>query len=289
MRVFITGALGYIGHAVACTFARRGHSVLGLIRKKEDAHLLVAHEIEPVIGTIADPASYISTAENADVLIHCAFENSKDGVSHDRKTVETFAKLARTWIYTSGCWVYGNSNGKKFNEGTPINPIPLVKWRPPHEEIALASKGNVIRPGCVFGERGGLTAAWFESVKQNKPTLPGTGLQRWPMIHVEDLAYLYLLAAEKELKSIILNAADDSYSTIQENMQALLKSQGNHTPITYLDKDAAKTHFGPLSEGLMVDLLLSSERAQRLLGWKARKTPFALAPDSYYDAWLASQ
>ncbi|NIV71376.1 MAG: NAD-dependent epimerase/dehydratase family protein, partial [Calditrichae bacterium] len=171
MKVFITGATGYIGFNVARAFRRAGHQVWGLTRNENKGKLLAQQEIQPVIGNMQQPESFAEIAENCDVLIHAAADYQNDTIVLDNQTVETFLDVAKrgahrkTIIYTSGVWVIGNTGGKTVDESTSLNPITVVAWRPDVENMVLhaaEANGVVIRPGCVYGKQGGLTGMWFD-------------------------------------------------------------------------------------------------------------------------------
>src|SRR5256884_4383748 len=206
MRVFVTGATGYVGFAVATALRRAGHDVYGLTRAAAKVPQLARQEIRAVIGDIGDPKSYADTAEACSVLVHAAFESSASAVSKDKTAVDALIEAGRrgaqpkTLIYTSGVWVHGDAGGKLVDETDPLKPIKLVAWRPAHEQLVLQAKavrGLVIRPGCVYGGRGVLTGAWFEAGAGGKPpTVVGSGHNRWTMVHVDDLAAAYGRAAE---------------------------------------------------------------------------------------------
>ena len=299
MRIFVTGAAGYIGGAVARAFRRHGHSVMGMVRNENDIQLLKKLEIEPLLGFLQEPASFLPHIRDREVLVHCAFEPSPQGVELDLKTIDTFieislqANLARTFIYTSGCWVYGSSQGQWRDESSALNPIPLVKWRPSHETRVLNGckgvlKTTVIRPGCVFGGSSGLTTAWFKSVAEGRPLVPGSGEQRWPMIHVDDLAELYVLAAEKEINFSILNATDGRSHSVLEYVTAIARSQKIEIPMQKLSSQETFEKYGKLADGLLVDLQLSSEKAERLLNWRSRHPSLLDEPAIYFEAWKSA-
>ncbi len=154
MRVFVTGATGFVGFAVATALRRAGHDVYGLTRATAKAPQLARQEIRPVIGDIGDPKSYADTAEE--------------------------------------------SGDKLVDETNPLDPIKLVAWRPAHEQLVLQAKavrGLVIRPGCVYGGRGGMTGDWFAAAAAGKPpTVVGSSQNRWAMVHIDDLADAYVRA-----------------------------------------------------------------------------------------------
>src|SRR2546429_5547330 len=205
MRVFVTGATGYVGFAVATALRRAGHDVYGLTRAAAKVPQLARQEIRAVIGDIGDPKSYADTAEACSVLVHAAFESPASAVRRAKTAADALIEAGRrgaqpkTLIYTSGVWVHGDTGGKLVDETDPLKPIKLVAWRPAHEQLVLQAKavrGQVIRPGCVYGGRGGLTGGWFEAAAAGKaPTVVGSGHNRWTMVHVDDLADAYVRAA----------------------------------------------------------------------------------------------
>src|SRR4051794_30214408 len=110
MRIFVTGAIGFIGRAVAATLASAGHDVWGLTRSAGKAALLEKLKLAPVIGDMADSDSWSAAAHSCEISIHCAAEYSPRYMELDRLTVETLLKLGpKLFIYTSGCWIYGNT------------------------------------------------------------------------------------------------------------------------------------------------------------------------------------
>lgn len=300
MRVFVTGAAGYIGEAVAIAFRRQGHQVKGLVRKEADTIRLKRNEIEPVLASLSDPETYLKEISCCQVLVHCAFENSPQGITLDEMAIDTFlqsarsTELPRTVIYTSGCWVYGSNKNDWVDESSPLHPLSLVAWRPRHEEKVLKCgfswvRPVVIRPGCVYGGRGGLTGFWFDSIARGSPILPGDGSQVWSMVHIDDLAELYVKAAEQELGPVIFNASDQSAYTIKECMEAVLLSQNLSTPILHLSKEESGKKWGRLSEGLLAEQKILSGRAYRLLDWTPKHLPFPADAKKYYEAWSASR
>ena len=167
MRIFLTGATGYIGSAILETSLRAGHQVTALVRDPEKAEQVSLRGGRPIVGELGKPAGYVPAAEDADVIVHAASERSKRLVEIDRLAIETLAGAAArridsghaaAFIYTSGVWVLGDTSGPA-TEDSPLKPIPLVAWRPEHEELVRSlSRGGkirtaIVRPGIVYGGR----------------------------------------------------------------------------------------------------------------------------------------
>ena len=299
MRVFVTGASGYIGGAVARAFRKRGHYVFGLVRSEENAKKLRADEIVPVIGDLKTPQSYFEAIREAEVLVHTAFDGSTEGIQRDSETIDNFIKIAQTnaytrqIIYTSGCWIYGNTHGKIVDEASPVNPLEIVKWRPIHEEkIIKATSQNirtvVIRPGCVYGGSGGLSDAWFSSAQKGEVEIVGDGKNYCSMIHLDDLARAYVLASEQEKSGIVLNINDGSHHTIMEMAQAVAQVASASEKIKCLSYEVAKEQMGRSAQGLSASQKISNERARRLLGWQPLHASFIDEVALHYDAWKAN-
>jgi nucleoside-diphosphate-sugar epimerase len=300
MKVFITGASGYIGSAVSAAFARGGHEVRGLVRTPGKAASLSAREIEPVIGSMDDPKSFAAAAATSSVLVHCAAEYSPRYMDLDRKTVASLidsaraSDLPRVFLYTSGVWIYGDTGDGRADESTAVNPPALVRSRGEHERMVLGASGGalrtiVVRPGCVYGGSGSLTASWFESAhRTGAARIVGDGNQHWAMIHVEDLADLYVRAAESRLAGEVLNATDRSRFTVMECARAASRAAGSGGKIQTLTAAESAQAFGPMAECLAMNQHVDSSKAARLLGWHPRHAGFVDGAERYHRAWQAS-
>jgi nucleoside-diphosphate-sugar epimerase len=308
MQVFVTGATGYIGFAVSAALRRHGHRVWGLARNETKAARLARHEIEPVFGDLADPKSYADVAAHCSVLIHTAFDYSGDGVAKNKVTIETLLDAGRrgaqpkTVIFTSGAWVYGDTGDQMVDETTPLNPIKLVAWRPAHEQLVLGASGVrsiVIRPGCVYGGAGGLTAPWFAApaaaMRSPSPLVErgsggevvGDGRNRWTMVHVDDLADAYVRAAESGLAGEVFNVTDRSRFTVLELATAAARAAGYKGEIPLLPLAEAKKTMGDFADALALNQHLDSGKAVRLLGWQPRHGGFLDEVEVFYRAWKA--
>ncbi len=298
MKVFITGATGYVGFNVASAFRRAGHEVWGLARSEEKARKLIQHEIHPVIGSMQKPESYTKAAGGCSVLVHAANDPGAT-VELDRKAVETFLLVSRegaqpkTVIYTSGVWVHGTTGDGLADETTPLSPAKLVAWRPAHERMILESdrvRGIVIRAGCVYGRQGSLTSSWFEGAyRERSLKVIGDGSSRWSMVHIDDLAQAYVRAAESGLRGEIFNIVDNSRDTVKEMAEAAARAAGYSGKIQYIPLEEAVKAMGPFAECLALDQRIDNSKAARLLFWTPRHPTFVDGMETYFASWKAWQ
>ena len=171
MRIFLTGASGYIGTAVAERLRAAGHQVTALARSDATAAKLESAGIKAVRGDFADPESVGSAAGSADGVISMAttYDPSIDGPAIDA-ILDALAGSNKPFVYTSGIWSHGDTGSKVVDETWPPNPAELVRWRQKVEDRVLegAKRGIrsvVIRPAIVYGRGGGIPAGFVESAR----------------------------------------------------------------------------------------------------------------------------
>jgi nucleoside-diphosphate-sugar epimerase len=299
MKVFITGATGYIGLAVGQAFARAGYEVYGLCRSEAKARLLAREEILPVQGDLTRPETWAEAAAQATLLIHCAADLQAGMVGPDKGAVEALVGAGprgprpKTLIYTSGVWVNGSTGDVPADETTPLNPLSLVAWRPAHEHMVLSAttvRGIVLRPGCVYGKSGGLTGAWFEGAyKKKELSVVGDGKNRWAMVHVDDLAEAYLRIAQSGLSGEIFNVTDRSRHSVGEMAAAAAKAAGYREAVRYVPIEEATKKLGPFAEALAIDQHVSSWKLARRLAWQPQHGGFVDGVKTFFEAWKAAQ
>lgn len=299
MKLFITGATGYIGWNIANTFRRAGYQVWGLTRSEEKAVRLEKNEIIPVVGSLQNPEIFEDIAFESDVIIHTAIDYQADSAALDIQTVDLFNDIAKsspqpkTLVYTSGVWVYGNSKGQPLTEQSHVDPAQAFFWLPEVEQKVLNSKNTnslVIRPGIVYGRGGDLTSRWFEGANNGSfIRVVGDGQNHWPMVHVDDLAQGYLKAVQSDLDGEIINLVDPTHNTVMEMASAAAKAAGNIRQIEFVPVDEAVKEIGELAKALALDQIVDATKAHRLLNWQPKHKGFIPEVNIYYRAWKASR
>lgn len=273
MVIFLTGATGYIGSAVADALLNAGHSVIGLARSDEAAGRLHLRNISVHHGDLDSTSSLVSAAEAADGVIHAGTTNNG---TVDRQAISAMlnamAGSGKPFLYTSGIWVVGDTGGRVADESWPARPVPLVAWRADVEQLVLDASARdvrsiVIRPGVVYGRGGGIPAGFIESARETGVVrYVGNGQNHWPVIDADDLADLYVRAIEKAPAGTLLIAAEQRAYQVREIAAAA--SATGRTDAWPLEE--ARKALGGYADALVLDQKMSSDRAQALLGWKPR-------------------
>lgn len=298
MKILVIGASGFIGYAVASALARAAHEVYGVVRRPGAVPLLRKAEIRPIMGKLQEPASFMEAAAVCSVLIYAAADYQADTLTVDRAAVEALLQAAprgpqpKTLIYTSGAWVHGDTGGEMVDETTPLTPARMVQSRPAIEQLVLEHprvRGLVIRPGDVYGGRGGLTGMWFEAAEKGELRVIGDGNNRWPMVHVEDLADAYVRLAESGLRGEVFEVTDRSRATVNEMTEAVVRATGGTAKITHVPPAEAEKQMGAFAECLALNQHVDARKAVRVLGWQPKHGGFVDGAETYYQAWKAWQ
>lgn len=297
-RVFVTGATGYLGSAIAARLVRGGHDVTGLTRDLRSVRTLEAAGIKSVVGDLADAESWIGVLQNCDTVVHAAFDASTGASEQDHHALEAFRVAAldgrvRRVLYTSGIWVNGPTEGRVLDETAPLKPLEISQWRAAHEEIAIDLSTHdvatvVLRPGMVYGEGRGILGAWFAEAQRSKTvTYPGDGSQHWSMVHRDDVADAYALALEHGKAGERYLLCDESRHTVRQLAEAAAAAAGA-TAISQ-PADAVVKALGIFGKALLNDGQFTSARARRELGWVPRHTSFVAEAPQLWREWTEAR
>jgi nucleoside-diphosphate-sugar epimerase len=277
MKVFITGATGYIGGAVGEALAAAGHEVLALAHRTRAADELRGRGWTPIEGDLREPSTLETAAAGADAVIHAANTNEADAAQADGAAVAAFLHAlegsGRPFVYTSGVWVLGDTGGRVVDEtASTEGAAPLVAWRAGREREVLAAgergvRPVVVRPGIVYGRGGGIPAML---VAGDLPLI-GEGAQHWTTVHVDDLADLYVRALDAPAGTLLHGISGEA--TMAEVAAAAEAARGE--PVERLSLAAARERLGGFADALALDQRASSRRSRELTGWDPRR-PFLL-------------
>jgi nucleoside-diphosphate-sugar epimerase len=280
MRVFVTGATGFIGSRVVKELIGAGHQVIGVYRSDEKAPALAAAGAEVYRGSIDDPESLKDGAARSDGVIHLAFNHdfSKFAANceTDRRVIEALgsalAGSGRPLIVTSGTAIAKVAPGEPATEDAPTitsNEVPRAASEEATADLAANGvKTSVVRlPQVHDPERQGLITPWI-AVAREKGVFAyiGEGRNRWPAAHVSDVARLYRLALERAETGAVYNAvAEEGVPAryIAETIGRRLK-----LPVKSIAPEDAGAFFGWLAMFAGRDMPASSEKTQKTLGWR---------------------
>ena len=290
MKIFVTGASGWIGSAVVPELLDAGHEVAGLARSDASAHKLEAAGAGVVRGDLDDPETLAKAANESDGAIHLAFQheiafgegNFAAAGAADRRAVEAMgAALAgadRPVVLASG--VAGLSIGRPATEDDGLVPSALLRAAPPGIRqatalFALSLRGVGVRSSVlrfaptVHGDGDNGFIATYVRVAREKGVsgYVGDGAHRWPAVHRSDAARLARLAVEAAPAGTVLHAVGDEgvpFRTIAETI-----GRGLGVPTRSIAPENAIEHFGPLGLFAGSDFPASSTVTRELLGWTA--------------------
>jgi nucleoside-diphosphate-sugar epimerase len=289
MRVFVTGASGWIGSAVVPELIGAGHQVVGLARSDASAAALAAAGAEVRRGTLDDLDSLRSAAAASDGVIHLAFKHDiafsgdfQGAADADRRAVETFGEALagsdRPFVIASG--TLGMAPGRVATERDGQSPDPAMaalsgpatRLGTARLTLALASRGvrsSVMRlPPTVHGDGDNGFMATLVGIARAKGVsgYVGDGSNRWPAVHRLDAAHLFRLALETAPAGSTLHAVADEGVPVR----AIAAVIGRHLdlPVVAISPEDAGAHFGFLAAFLGVDSPASSALTHELLGWQ---------------------
>jgi nucleoside-diphosphate-sugar epimerase len=290
MRVFVTGASGWIGSAVVPELIDAGHHVIGLARSDASADALTAAGVEVHRGTLDDRDSLRSAAAASDGVIHLAFKHDlafsgdfKGAAEADRRAVEAFGEALagsdRPLLIASG--TLGVAPGRLATErdGHGEDPAiaawgegPRLRHATAEFALSLASRGvrsSVVRlPPTNHGDGDNGFMAALVAIARDKAVAGyiGDGTNRWPAVHRLDSARLFRLALEQAPAGSTLHAVADEGVPIRDIAAVI----GRHlnVPVQSIAPEAAGEHFTWLAGFLGADSPTSGAVTRELLGWQ---------------------
>lgn len=283
MKVFITGASGFIGSQATRELIANGHSVLGLARSDASAEKLKDMGAEVVRGTLEDSNVLAESAKKCDGVMHFGFIHDFSNMEHshlvDHAAITTMCEAIvgtdKFFIGTSGVLVLVGLSGD-LDEDTVISDRGSpIKVRLMSDDLVLSYskkgiKANVVRLAPTIhdvGDHGFIPMIYDMAKKHGNAVFPGDGSNVWPSCHRKDIAVLYRLIAEQGISGKILHGVGETGVSIEAITKAMAE-KGNLKHESVAAEDLS-SYYGPFFGFLLnMNADVSSVKTQKLLGWK---------------------
>ena len=279
MRIFVTGATGFIGTELVKELLAAGHQVRGLARSDDGAQQVQAAGAEPHRGQLEDLDSLRSGATGMDAVVNLAFnhdfskfaQNGED----ERKAIEALSSAlepGKLLVVTSGVGLVVGGPGHVRTESDPPASSAFIPRQPEDTARAAAAAQGVrvaaVRLPQVHDKRKqGLVTPLLEIAREKGVSAyVGDGANRWAAAPLKDVVHLYRLAVEQTGQGMtVYHAVQEEGVAMREIAEVLSKGLG--VPVVSLDPQAAEGHFGPMAHFAALDMPASSEWTRNTLGW----------------------
>jgi nucleoside-diphosphate-sugar epimerase len=279
MRVFVTGASGFVGSAIVKELLKAGHKVLGMVRSESAAEALSKTGAEVHLGNLDDLESIKNGAAQCDAVIHTAFNHDfsryKENCEDDRKVITAIGSVLagsnRPLVITSGVGVLNHRRMLTENDNPPGSDV-VPRAASEEAANALAQQGvktYIVRLPPTVHDKGdhGFVPMVINMAKEKRESVYiAEGNNHWAAVHRLDAAVMYRLIIEQQPAQRVFHAVAEEGIPFRKIATAIGESL--HLPTVSKEGKDAEAHFGWFTHFAYIDCLASSEQSRETLGWK---------------------
>jgi nucleoside-diphosphate-sugar epimerase len=280
MRIVLFGALGFIGRAVCRAAVTAGHQVIGIVRSEEGAERVRTAGAAPLLGALAQVESWRAAVMQADAVIQLAADFAGDPAAAEAPWIDAMLALQaegrapRPILYTGGCWLYPARLTPPIDDATAHDPLPAFAYMVAHRARLLAAGLPVvtIHPGIVWSESGGFVAEHEAALRAAEPIrVVGSVETRWPLVHVDDLADLYLRALMGAPAGAEYFGVTDASVGVAQMIRRAERITGATATIEVVPVAQAVAEHGGWIAGQARSQAITSRAARDNLGWRPER------------------
>jgi nucleoside-diphosphate-sugar epimerase len=274
MRIFITGASGYVGGVITEHLVRAGHELVALARSDQARERVEALGAKAMPGGLGDLDVLRAGAGAADAVVHTAVDYfNAEWAEIERDALRSMLdglKEGAPFLYTSTSLVYPGIRGATMDEEQPVDPQTPQPFKIAAERQVLDAArvaGTVIRAGLVYGRAGSALLQFMlgSALQQGTVAYIGEGSNEWSSVHVDDLAALYVAVLERRSPGTIVNAGGPEPISMRRIVEAVATAAGARA-VSVTCEQAAET-LGPVADLITRSSAMDSAKAGRLFGW----------------------
>ncbi|EHQ29125.1 SDR family oxidoreductase [Mucilaginibacter paludis] len=282
MRVFVTGASGFVGSAIVKELLSSGHQVLGLVRSDSAAQKLTASGAEVCLGDVNNIEIIQRAASTCDAVIHTAFNHDfsqyKANCEADRIVIEAFGEALmgseKPLVITSALGLLNYDRPVTEDDALQVSSTIVPRAASEEAATAVSAKGvrvYVVRlPASVHGsgDHGFIPVVINTARDKGESAYVGEGHNRWPAVHRDDAAIVYRLVVEKQPSLKVLHAVAEEGIAFKQIAKVI--GDGLHLPVISKTGDDIAAHFGWFAHFASIDCPSSNKKTVEQLGWEPK-------------------
>lgn len=280
MKTLVFGATGLIGASVTRAIIATGQEVLAVARSDRSAAAISEMGATAIHGDMTDPETWRDAVEACEAVIQVGADFGGDLGASDAIWVDGIIKTATARkrdlqvIYTGGCWLFPPRTEPALTENDDFDPLPPFRYMVAHQARLLEAglRVSTIHPGMVWSDTGGCVSEIRESLLRGEPIgVVGSTSVQWPLVHVEDLADLYVRTLSGAIVGSNVFGVADPGVTIAGIIAKLEKCTGRVGVVEIVNVEDAVREMGGWAAGRARSQRIASDLAQRQLGWRPRR------------------